>query len=76
MALGEFRDNILFKQIKSIATKYKFNLSTPIKDIPKKGLNAILFGGEGDAELPEDDTVFLGEADRWYTRIWRINKIN
>lgn len=67
VALGEFRDNILFKQIKSIATKYKFNLSTPIKDIPKKGLNAILFGGEGDAELPEDDTVFLGEADRWYT---------
>ncbi len=67
VALGEYRDNILFKQIKSIATKYKFNLSTPIKDIPKKGLNAILFGGEGDAELPEDDTVFLGEADRWYT---------
>jgi excinuclease ABC subunit A len=67
VALGEFRDNILFKQIKSISTKYKFNLSTPIKDIPKKGLNAILFGGEGDAELPDDETVFLGETDRWYT---------
>ena len=67
VALGEFKDNILFKQIKSISTKYKFNLSTPIKDIPKKGLNAILFGNEGDAELPEDDTVFLGETDRWYT---------
>lgn len=67
VALGEFKDNILFKQIKSISTKYKFNLSTPIKDIPKKGLNAILFGNEGDAELPEDDSVFLGETDRWYT---------
>ncbi len=67
VALGEFKENILFKQIKSIATKYKFNLSTPIKDVPKKGLNAILFGNEGDAELPDDDTVFLGETDRWYT---------
>ncbi|HRF75087.1 MAG TPA: excinuclease ABC subunit UvrA [Chitinophagales bacterium] len=67
VALGEFKDNILFKQIKSISTKYKFNLSTPIKDIPKKGVNAILFGNEGDAELPEDDSVFLGETDRWYT---------
>jgi len=67
VALGEFKENILFKQIKSIAAKYKFNLSTPIKDVPKKGLNAILFGNEGDAELPDDDTVFLGETDRWYT---------
>jgi len=67
VALGEFRENILFKQIKSIGAKYKFSLSTPLKDIPKKGLNAILFGSEGDAELPDDDTIFLGDADRWYT---------
>lgn len=67
IALGEFRDNILFKQIKSIAAKYKFTMSTPIKDIPKKGLNAILYGGESDAELPDDETLFMGDVDRWYT---------
>lgn len=67
LALGEYRDNTLFKQIKSISGKYKFTLSTPIKDIPKKGLNAILFGSEEDQDVEVDDTVFLGESDRWYT---------
>ncbi|MFI5171946.1 MAG: excinuclease ABC subunit UvrA [Chitinophagales bacterium] len=67
IALGEYRDNILFKQIKSISTKYKFTMSTPIKDIPKKGLNAILFGSESDADLPDDETLFMGDTERWYT---------
>ncbi|HMZ90336.1 MAG TPA: excinuclease ABC subunit UvrA [Chitinophagales bacterium] len=67
LALGEYRDNTLFKQIKSLSGKYKFTLSTPIKDIPKKGLNAILFGSEEDADVDVDDSVFLGENDRWYT---------
>lgn len=67
VALGEYRENLLFKQVKSIATKYKFNLSTPIKDIPKPGLNAILFGNESNEDLPDDDSLFLGDPERWYT---------
>lgn len=67
LALGEYRDNTLFKQIKSIASKHKFNLSTPIKDIPKKGLNAILFGSEEVVDAPDDEEILSGESDRWYT---------
>lgn len=67
LALGEYRDNILFKQVRAIAKKYKFTLSTPVKDIPKKGLNAILYGSENGEELPEDSELFFGDSDRWYT---------
>ncbi|HHH55074.1 MAG TPA: excinuclease ABC subunit UvrA, partial [Bacteroidetes bacterium] len=47
---GEVRDNWTFKQLKSIAKKYKFNFDTPIKDIPKEALDIILFGGNEDFE--------------------------
>ena len=33
-------------QIETIGKKYNFNLSTPIKKIPKKGLDAILYGSK------------------------------
>ncbi len=42
LPLGEYRENILFKQVKAIAQKNKFTLSTTIKDIQQKGLNEIL----------------------------------
>lgn len=67
LALGEFRDNILFKQVKSIANKYKFSLSTPIADIPQKGLHAILYGNENGHALPSDPEIFAGDPERWYT---------
>ena len=42
-------------QIETIGKKYDFNLSTPIKDIPKKGMDAILYGSNEtfDVELKE-----------------------
>ena len=43
--LGEVRDNMTFKQLRSLAKKYKFTFSTPIEDIPKKALDIILHGG-------------------------------
>lgn len=43
---GEVRDNMTFKQIKKIAKKYNFDLKTPIKDIPPKALELILYGGD------------------------------
>ncbi len=42
---GEVRDNMTFKQLKAIAKKFKFTFSTPIKDIPKKAIDAIIEGG-------------------------------
>ena len=49
---GEVRSNMTFKQIKKIAKHYKFDLDTPIKKIPKKGLEVLLYGG--DAKLGSD----------------------
>ena len=43
---GEVRDNMTFKQLRAIAKKYKFTFSSPIKDIPKKALDTILYGGD------------------------------
>ncbi|MEM9820122.1 MAG: excinuclease ABC subunit UvrA [Bacteroidota bacterium] len=48
---GEVRENMTFKQLRSIAKKYKFSFSTPIKDIPEKALNAILHGGDDSFEV-------------------------
>ena len=65
--LGEYRDNTLFKQVRSLSRKYKFTLSTPIKDIPKKGLNMILYGNEEGKPiwtLLQDEDL---SGDRWYT---------
>jgi excinuclease ABC subunit A len=44
--LGEVRDNFVYQQMRSIAKKYSFNLSTPIEKIPKEALNIILFGSK------------------------------
>ena len=43
---GEVRDNYTFKQLRAISKKHKFTFSTPIKKIPKKALDMILYGGE------------------------------
>ena len=43
---GEVRDNYTFKQLKALAKKYKFTFKTPIHKISKKGLKAILEGGD------------------------------
>ena len=42
--LGENRDNHTFKQVKALAKKYKFKVTTPINKLPPEGLNAILYG--------------------------------
>lgn len=67
LPLGEYRDNILFKEAKQIASKYKFSLSSAIKDIPRKGLNAILYGNENGNAQVEDEEVNMANIDRWYT---------
>ncbi|MEO6189692.1 MAG: excinuclease ABC subunit UvrA [Saprospiraceae bacterium] len=57
LALGEVRDTILFKNLKQIADRHKFTYETPIKKIPKKALDSILYGG--------DDTYPIDPKNSW-----------
>lgn len=44
--IGARKDNNLFAVLESIAAKYNFTLTTPIKDLPEDVLNLILYGSE------------------------------
>lgn len=67
LPLGEYRDNTLFQQVKAISKKYKFTLSTPLKDIPQKGLNMILYGNEAGRAIWNIEEIADLTSDRWYT---------
>ena len=45
-AVGSYKNNWMFSQLKNISNKYKFDLKDPIKDIPKEALNIIHYGGK------------------------------
>lgn len=46
----------VYKQVKLIAKKFNFSLNDPIKKIPKKGMNAILYGLK-DELIVENKTI-------------------
>ena len=53
--LGEEREAYVFKQVQQIARKHKIDLNKPIKDLPTRSLNTILYGNEtGPAETDLD----------------------
>ncbi len=47
--LGEEREAYVFKQVQQIAKKYKISLDKPLKDLPEKALNVLLYGTEDAA---------------------------
>jgi excinuclease ABC subunit A len=49
--LGPYRNALIFWQLEAIASKYRFTLNTPVKDIPEDGLNVILYGAEETFKL-------------------------
>jgi excinuclease ABC subunit A len=49
--LGPYRNALIFWQLEAIASKYKFTLNTPVKDIPDEGMNVILYGAEETFKL-------------------------
>ncbi len=51
-ALGEEREAHVFKQVQQLAKKHKISLDKPIKDLPAKAMNILLFGKE---EIGEED---------------------
>ena len=52
--LGEERDAYVFRQVQELAKKNKFSLDKPIKDLPTKAMNLILYGAE---EEPANDSL-------------------
>ena len=62
--LGEEREAYMFRQVQQIAKKNKFSLDTPIKDMPKKALNLVLYGteaGETSLDLDYDENAAPGQ---------------
>ncbi len=75
---GAVRDNLTFKQLKKISTKYKFNFDTPIKDISKDALEVILNGGDttgsNSTKYSSHEMVYdlgsegiMSMLERWYS---------
>ena len=77
--LGEEREAYVFKQAQEIARKNKISLTKPIKEIPQKGLNILLYGNEEGIETeiiqgaedvrPDTQTVYEGIVNmlrRWF----------
>ncbi len=63
--LGGEREAYMFRQVQQLAKKSKFSLDIPIKDMPKKALNLVLYGDEaGDAslDLEYDESVDRGSV--------------
>ncbi|TFH34836.1 MAG: excinuclease ABC subunit A, partial [Bacteroidia bacterium] len=44
--IGKYRNMWIFWQLDAIASKYKFKMDTPIRDIPEEALNTILYGSD------------------------------
>lgn len=65
--LGEERENFIFGQVQKLAKKLKISLDTPVKDLPKKALNMVLYGTETEPEeeILDFDTVEPGENIYW-----------
>jgi excinuclease ABC subunit A len=74
--LGEVRDNLAFKQLRAFAKKYSFSFSTPIKDLPEKAMEAILYGKGEKLEIKFDASAdssynlayegLVKMLERWY----------
>src|SRR5688572_21866467 len=53
--LGEEREAYVFKQVQQLAKKKKISLDKPLKDLPQKSLNILLYGDEeGDTKAEMD----------------------
>jgi len=44
--IGEYKNSWIFNQMEVIATKYGFDLNTPVSDIPDEAMSTILYGSK------------------------------
>lgn len=56
--LGEERDSYSFRQAQQVAKKYKISFDKPIKEIPVRALNMLLYGSEEPGEMSLEDELF------------------
>ncbi|MBV4359983.1 excinuclease ABC subunit UvrA [Pinibacter aurantiacus] len=62
--LGEEREAFVFKQVQQMARRYKIDLKKPVKDIPQRSLNLLLYGNEeGEDEMVMDFENVSGEGN-------------
>ena len=79
--LGGEREAYIFRQVQTLSRRHKFSLDKPLKDLPEKAVNLLLYGKEegiSEAELQFDDEaisehVYEGEFEgvvnqvkRWF----------
>src|SRR5262249_1345979 len=77
--LGEERENFIFGQVQKLARKEKFSLDTPIKDLPKRALNIVLYGTEKEPEeeildfdtIEKSDNIYWAEFEGVVTQLKR-----
>ena len=67
LPVGEARDNFIFKELASIARKYKFSLNDPINKMPAEALHYILYGSPDEESFEDEEIVIEDFDDRWYT---------
>jgi len=60
--LGEERETHVFKQVQQLSKKFKINLDKPIKDLPQKAMNVILYGKE-EVAANSDADIEIDVAD-------------
>ena len=65
--LGEERDNYVFSQVQKLAKKNKFSLDVPVKDMPKKSLNLVLYGNENGSDEDHLDFDTIETDAKLYT---------
>ena len=64
LPLGGEREAYMFRQVQTLAKKNRFSLDTPVKDMPKKALNLVLYGtetGESDLGVEYDENAAVGQ---------------
>ena len=75
--LGSEREAYAFRQVQTLSKKHKFSLDKPVKELPEKVLNLLLYGKEESSgnELEYDDAVDLnnpnGEFEGIVTQVKR-----
>jgi excinuclease ABC subunit A len=52
--LGPYRSSFIFRHIDSIAERFDFSISDPIKDIPEDAMNMILYGTDEVLKVKND----------------------
>lgn len=64
LPIGKAKKSIIFWQIEAIGEKHGFTLDTPIKDIPREGLDEILYGTTERLRIKNEA---LGSGSNYYT---------